>query len=81
MTPQRGGAREGSGRKSHGPGSHTAIPCGKVEDELRAEIMALPPRSRKFAMACLVKLAITTTQGEFIVAFRDILREWEGMKK
>lgn len=77
--PPHGGKRPGAGRKPSSTGSTQPIYMGPLEDELRARVMALPPQARKFALACLVKLAMAKTQGEFIVAFRIILREWEIM--
>lgn len=71
-----GGKRQGAGRKPSSTGSTQPIYMGPLEDELRARVMALPPQARKFALVCLVKLALAKTQGEFIVAFRIILREW-----
>jgi len=79
-TPTHGGKRQGAGRKPTATGSTQPIYMGSLEDDLRAAVLALPTKARKFAMVCLVKLALAKTQGEFIVAFRDVLREWEGMK-
>ena len=79
-----GGKRPGSGRKPiDSPVDNTPIYCGDMEKELREAVMDLDPKARKFALASLVKMEMarcTNDQGLFIVALRDVIRDWEGMQ-
>ena len=82
--PTHGGKRSGSGRKPiDSPVDNTPIYCGDMEKELREAVMDLDPKARKFALASLVKMEMarcTNDRGLFIVALRDVIRDWEGMQ-
>ena len=82
--PTHGGKRPGSGRKPiDSPVDNRPIYCGDIEKELREAVMDLDPKARKFALASLVKMEMarcTNDRGLFIVALRDVIRDWEGMQ-
>ena len=71
-----GGKRPGAGRKPTPNGDNKPIYCGMLEEELRADILALPVQARKHALASMVKYAKARADVEHVDIVRHVCFDW-----
>lgn len=75
--PQHGGKRQGAGRKPIPNGDNMPIYCGMLDEELRADILALPVQARKLALESMVKYAKARTDVEHVDIVRHVCFDWQ----
>ena len=71
-----GGKRPGAGRKPTPNGDNMPIYCGMLDEELRADILALPVQARKQALASMVKYAKARSDVEHLDILQHVCFDW-----